>query len=227
MIFFTTIRLSFLTRGVKMRAMCRSSIAAIAVAGALTLTACGGSTDGATPVESSLASKGEAQAPKDQSVTVEEETDVTADNQGLSSNRVCPGIFSDVLECLESNGNFNSFLSALSDVQRDELSTGGPLTVFAPTDDAFEALGEEVLGQLGNDEDFRFEIINRHILDDVYLTPDFFSMDPNFIDVAKFSGVETDLDGVLYVEGAVVAPGDNIVDNGVIHVIDRVLVFQN
>jgi uncharacterized surface protein with fasciclin (FAS1) repeats len=227
MIFFATIRFSLLKKGVKMRASRCSSIAALAVAAALTLTACGGSTDGATPVESSLASKGEAQAPGDQSATVEEETDVTADNQGLSPNRVCPGIFSDVLECLESNGNFNSFLSALSDDQRDELSTGGPLTVFAPTDDAFEALGEEVLGQLGNDEDFRFKILNRHILDDVYLTPDFFSVDPNFIDVAKFSGVETDLDGVLYVEGAVVAPGDNIVDNGVIHVIDKVLVFQN
>lgn len=210
-----------------MKAIRRSLIAAVAVAAALTLAACGGSTDGATPVESSLASKGGAQAPEDQSATVEEEANATADDQGIFPNRVCPGIFSDVLECLESNGNFNSFLSALSDVQRDNLSAGGPLTVFAPTDAAFEALGEEVLGQLGDDEDFRFDILNRHILEGAYLTPDFFGMDPRFIDVAKFSGVETDLDGVLYVEGAVVAPGDNIVDNGIIHVIDKVLVWQN
>ena len=215
-----------------MRAVHRTAVAVISVVAALTLSACGGSTDEATTAESSSAMKGGDSSSEEEVEVVEGEAAVEGieeipDTSGLSSNKVCPGVNSDIFECLESNGNFNSFLSALSDVQRDELSTGGPLTVFAPTDDAFEALGEEVLGQLGDDEDFRFKILNRHILDDVYLTPDFFSVDPNFIDVAKFSGVETDLDGVLYVEGAVVAPGDNIVDNGVIHVIDKVLVFQN
>jgi uncharacterized surface protein with fasciclin (FAS1) repeats len=212
-----------------MRAMRRTAIAVISVVAALTLSACGGSTDGATTVESSSAIKGGVEAAEDVlERIVEEEPDAMTDDQELSSNSVCPDISpADIVACLESNGNFNSFLSALSDLQRDELSTVGPLTVFAPTDDAFEALGEEVLGQLGEDEDFRFEILNRHIVDGAYPTPDFFGMDPRFIDVAKFSGVETDLDGVLYVEGAVVAPGDNIVDNGIIHVIDKVLVWQN
>jgi hypothetical protein len=52
-------------------------------------------------------------------------------------------------------------------------------------------------------------------------------VDPNFIDVAGFTGVETDLNGVLFVEGAVVDPGDNLLDNGYIHVINKVLIPGN
>lgn len=212
-----------------MRAMRRSVVAVVSVAAALTLSACGGSTDGATSVELSSAAKGGVAESQEEPESAEgEATEVEIeeipDTSELPSNRVCPGVFSDILTCLESNGNFNYFLTGLSDIQRDELASVGPLTVFAPTDEAFEALGDEVLGLLQEDEGLREEILARHIVEGAYLTPDFFREDPRFIDVVGFSGVETDLDGVLYVEGAVVNPGDNIVDNGIIHVIDQVLV---
>lgn len=217
-----------------MRAMRRSVVAVVSVAAALTLSACGGSTDGATSVESSSAAKGgvaesqeEPEAAEGEATdgeATEVETEEIPDSSELSSNSLCPGVFWDVLRCLDSNGNFKYFLTGLSDVQLDELASGGPLTVFAPTDEAFEALGDEVLGLLQEDEGLREEILARHIVEGAYLTPDFFREDPRFIDVVGFSGVETDLDGVLYVEGAVVNPGDNIVDNGIIHVIDQVLV---
>jgi uncharacterized surface protein with fasciclin (FAS1) repeats len=211
--------------------MRRTAIAVVSVAAALTLSACGGSTDEATSGESSSVIKGGALTSEEEVEIVEEEVaegiEEIPDTSGLSSNRVCPGVYSDLVVCLESNGNFSYFLSYLNDAQRNELSTSGPLTVFAPTDEAFKALGDETLGLLDKDEKLRKEIIAHHIVEGAYQTPDFFNVDPNFIDVAGFTGVETDLNGVLFVEGAVVDPGDNLLDNGYIHVINKVLIPGN
>ena len=218
-----------------MRAMRRTAIAVFSVVAALTLSACGGSTDEATTAESSSAMKGGALNSEEKAesaevegiLEAEVETEEIPDTSGLSSNRVCPGVNSDIFECLESSGDFSYFLSILNDAQRNELATSGPLTVFAPTDDAFEALGDEAQGLLDEDEDLRKEVVAHHIVKGAYLTPDFFRENPRFIDVAGFSGVETDLNDVVYVEGAAVGPGDNLLDNGIIHVINKVLIPGN
>jgi uncharacterized surface protein with fasciclin (FAS1) repeats len=203
-----------------MRAMRRTAIAVVSVAAALTLSACGGSTDGATTSESSSAIKGGVEAGD----AIEEEAELEADSQGLSANNVCPDVSpADILSCLESNGNFTNFLSGLNGDLVDELSKGGPLTVFAPTDDAFEALGDEVLALVSEDEEWLSKIMAHHIKDGVYYTPDFLEGGIKFLDLTGFSDIETDTNGVLFVDGAVVTSGDNVVDNGIIHVIDKVL----
>ena len=215
-----------------MRVIRRTAIAVVSVVAALTLSACGGSTDEATTAESSSAMKGGALSSEEEVEVAEGEAAVEGieeipDTSGLSSNRVCPGVNSDIFECLESSGDFSYFLSILNDAQRNELATSGPLTVFAPTDDAFEALGDEAQGLLDEDEDLRKEVVAHHIVKGAYLTPDFFREKPRFIDVAGFSGVETDLNDVVYVEGAAVGPGDNLLGNGIIHVINKVLIPGN
>ena len=215
-----------------MRVMRRTAIAVVSVVAALVLSACGGSTDESTTAESSSAMKGGALSSEEEVEVLEGEAAVEGieeipDTSGLSSNRVCPGVNSDIFECLESSGDFSYFLSILNDAQRNELATSGPLTVFAPTDDAFEALGDEAQGLLDEDEDLRKEVVAHHIVKGAYLTPDFFREDPRFIDVAGFSGVETDLNDVVYVEGAAVGPGDNLLNNGIIHVINKVLIPGN
>jgi uncharacterized surface protein with fasciclin (FAS1) repeats len=193
--------------GARMRAMRRTAIAVVSVAAALTLSACGGLTEGATTIESSSAIKGGAAEPVDGSAVIEEETDVMADDQELSSNSVCPDISpADIATCLESNGNFTYFLTGGLGYLLDNQFNGGPVTVFAPTDDAFKALGVEFLDLLSEDTELVEKIIAHHVKDGVYLTPDFFVDDPRFIDVVGFCEVIGDLDGVLTVDGAVVAP---------------------
>lgn len=231
-----------------MRAMRRTSVAVVSLAAALALSACGGSTDSATTGETSSAIKGGVQDAEDDPAASEVEAEVEAeaeaeaeaevveaeveaDNQELPSNDVCPDLKrADIFTCLQSNGNFTIFLNItrLNDDLREDLYTGGPFTVFAFTDDAFEAtfeaLGEKALGLLYEDEELLRKILTHHIKDGVYDTDDLFTGGSEFLDDVGFSAIEESLDGVITVDGAVVTSRDNVVDNGIIHVIDKVLI---
>ena len=239
-----------------MQAMRRTAIAIVSVVAALTLSACGGSTDSATTGETSSAIKGGVQDTEDDPAASEVEAEVEAvaeaeaeaeaeseaeaevveaeveaDDQELPSNDVCPDLRrADIFTCLQSNGNFTIFLNItrLNDDLREELYTDGPFTVFAFTDDAFEAtfeaLGEKALGLLDEDEELLRKILTHHIKEGVYDTDDLFTGGSEFLDDVGFSAIEESLDGVITVDGAVVTSGDNVVDNGIIHVIDKVLI---
>jgi len=216
-----------------MRAMRRTSISVISVVAALTLSACGGSTDEATTAESSSAIKGGAliateeaeSAEVDGVAEAEVEAEVAEDSQELSSNRVCPDVSpADIVACLESKDNFLYFLTGGLGYFLDGQFNDGPVTVFAPTDDAFVALGDEVLDRLRKDKECLSKLITHHIKDSVYYTNDLFTGGSKFLDDVGFSAIEESSDGVITVDGAVVTSGDNVVDNGIIHVIDKVLI---
>src|SRR5690349_1302711 len=58
-----------------------------------------------------------------------------------------------IVETAVANGNFTKLAEALVATNLDDtLSGAGPFTVFAPTDAAFAALGEETLSSLSNEE---------------------------------------------------------------------------
>ncbi len=210
-----------------MRAMRRTSIVVVSIAAALTLSACGGSTDEATTAESSSAVKGGVEAEE----AIEEEAELEADNQELSSNRVCPDVSpTDIVACLESKDDFESkdsflyFLTGGLGYILEEQFNDGPVTVFAPTDDAFVALGDEVLERLRQDEECLSKLITHHIKYSIYGTDDLFKGGSKFLDDVGFSAIEESSDGVITVDGAVVTSRDNVVGNGIIHVIDKVLI---
>ena len=213
-----------------MRAMRRTSISVISVVAALTLSACGGSTDEATTAESSSAIKGGALSSEEEVEVLEGEAAVEGieeipDTSGLSSNRVCPDVSpADIVACLESKDNFLYFLTGGLGYFLDGQFNDGPVTVFAPTDDAFVALGDEVLDRLREDEECLSKLITHHIKDSVYYTDDLFTGGSKFLDDVGFSAIEESSDGVITVDGAVVTSRDNVVDNGIIHVIDKVLI---
>ena len=213
-----------------MPAMRRTSISVISVVAALTLSACGGSTDEATTAESSSAIKGGALSSEEEVEVLEGEAAVEGieeipDTSGLSSNRVCPDVSpADIVACLESKDNFLYFLTGGLGYFLDGQFNDGPVTVFAPTDDAFVALGDEVLDRLREDEECLSKLITHHIKDSVYYTDDLFTGGSKFLDDVGFSAIEESSDGVITVDGAVVTSRDNVVDNGIIHVIDKVLI---
>lgn len=213
-----------------MRVMRRTAIAVVSVVAALTLSACGGSTDEATTAESSSAMKGGALSSEEEVEVLEGEAAVEGieeipDTSGLSSNRVCPDVSpADIVACLESKDNFLYFLTGGLGYFLDGQFNDGPVTVFAPTDDAFVALGDEVLDRLREDEECLSKLITHHIKDSVYYTDDLFTGGSKFLDDVGFSAIEESSDGVITVDGAVVTSRDNVVDNGIIHVIDKVLI---
>ena len=102
------------------------------------------------------------------------------------------------------------------------LSGPGPFTLFAPTDAAFNALPAGTVPALLNDIPTLTNILLHHVVGDSVMS----SMLSNGQIVTTLLGtdltVTIDTTGV-YIDGAMVTVVDVIADNGVVHVIDAVL----
>jgi len=131
----------------------------------------------------------------------------------------------DIVDLAVADGRFTTLVSAVQKAElADDLKTGGPYTVFAPTDDAFAALPEGTLDAVVAD----FETLNNVIL--YHLVPGMFMAES----VAKETSLGTALgqplsiaahsDGTVTVNDAQIIITDIPATNGVIHVIDAVLI---
>ena len=103
----------------------------------------------------------------------------------------------------------------------DELRASGPLTVFAPSDDAFKAVPAKTLEALAADPVQLKAVLNYHVIDGRMTAAD-----------VRQGGAKTHQGGNLSlakagsfvtVDDAVVQQADIVATNGVAHVIDRVL----
>lgn len=101
----------------------------------------------------------------------------------------------------------------------------GPLTVFAPTNDAFAKLPTATLDALKADTAMLKEVLTYHVLPAKVTSADITGMGgmgtPETANGAKLN--VTTIDGSVYVNDAKVIKADVPADNGVIHVIDTVL----
>jgi len=101
------------------------------------------------------------------------------------------------------------------------LSADGPFTLFAPTNSAFLKLGIKTLVKLLQNKDELIDILKYHVVSDVY-----FSAGLSNGDVATLNGksvkISVNSKGVM-VNKAKVLFADFNTNNGVIHIIDRVL----
>ena len=104
----------------------------------------------------------------------------------------------------------------------DALSGEGPFTVFAPTDDAFDALPEGTLDAVLADMDLLTSILTHHVAEGSVLSTDL----ANGMMVTTLNGTELmvtiDANGVM-IDNAMVTIADIVADNGVVHVINAVL----
>ena len=106
----------------------------------------------------------------------------------------------------------------------ETLSTGGPYTVFAPTDDAFAALPAGVLdGLLADPNGLLTEILFYHVVGASALSTDL-SDGQEIVTLNGNSVLVTINGGNVFINDAQVIVADLIADNGVVHVIDAVLV---
>lgn len=187
-----------------MRVMRRTAIAVVSVAAALTLSACSSTTDEATTTESSAA--------------VEESAIEEADEM---VGEVSVGTIVDVAS---SNPDFSTLVAAINAAGLVETLSGeGPFTVFAPTNEAFAALPAGVLDALllPENKDALVKILTYHVVPGTVLAADIADGD-----VATVEGMNVTLstaNGVT-VNGANVVTADVLAANGVIHVVDAVLV---
>jgi len=127
----------------------------------------------------------------------------------------------DLLSTLDERGDFTVLVSALRDTGLDEaLASGETFTLFAPTDEAFAALPEGTLESLSAEK--LTEILRYHVLAGSVPSQDAVTLD----DAPTVQGTDLALataDGQLMVNDATVTEADIQASNGVIHVIDSVL----
>ena len=134
----------------------------------------------------------------------------------------------DIVDTAASAGQFNTLVAAVE--AADLVSTlkgDGPFTVFAPTDEAFAALPEGTVENLLKPEnkDQLISVLTYHVVAGKIMSSDIAGTTAM---VESVQGSELDVnatDGVT-VDGATVVTADIETDNGVIHVIDRVVLPQ-
>ncbi len=134
---------------------------------------------------------------------------------------VAPGT---IVEIAVADGRFTTLVAAVQAAGLvDALNGDGPLTVFAPTDDAFAALPEGTVEALLNDIPALTEILLYHVVEGRAVAADVVTLDS----VTTLQGGEVAIevtDAGVVLNGSVnVIITDIIASNGVIHVIDAVL----
>jgi uncharacterized surface protein with fasciclin (FAS1) repeats len=130
---------------------------------------------------------------------------------------------SDIVQTAISAGNFTTLATALTEAGLvDALSGKGPFTVFAPTDEAFEKLPEGTLASLLKDKDALKNVLLYHVV-----SGDITSQQITKLNDAKtLNGSDIKIkiaDGKVMVNDSQVIGADVMASNGIIHVIDTVL----
>jgi uncharacterized surface protein with fasciclin (FAS1) repeats len=187
--------------------------AVAAITGLVVLSACGSDSNDADDAAETTEAPAATEAP------AEDMTETTEGGEDMADE---PGTIVDVAI---ANGSFETLVAAVAAADLVEtLSSEGPFTVFAPTDDAFAALPEGLVDCLLLEEnvDALSAILTYHVVAGEVLSTDL-TAGP----VATVQGEEITVDltdGVTLNETVTVVAADVDASNGVIHVIDGVLV---
>jgi transforming growth factor-beta-induced protein len=130
-----------------------------------------------------------------------------------------------LVDIAASDGNFKTLVAALTAAGLDKTLAGaGPFTVFAPTDAAFAKLPAGTVENLLKPEnkDTLVQILTYHVVSSKLLAADISKL-ASADTVAKLPvSVKVDM-GKVMVNNATVTKADIVASNGVIHVIDTVL----
>lgn len=132
---------------------------------------------------------------------------------------------SDIVDTAVAAGSFNTLVAAVKAAGLvDTLKSEGPFTVFAPTDAAFAALPEGTVENLLKPENKEtlVKILTYHVLSGKVMSTDIAGkqLSPTTVEGSTVDINATD--GVM-VDGANVVTADIDTTNGVIHVIDKVI----
>ena len=127
-----------------------------------------------------------------------------------------------IVEIAQSDGRFGTLVQALQAADLvDTLNGDGPFTVFAPTDDAFEQLDNDVLNTLMDDKDKLTKVLTYHVADDRYTARDLEGL--SRLTTLTGDDLQVSSETNLRVDEATIVQTDVEADNGIIQVIDQVI----
>jgi len=134
----------------------------------------------------------------------------------------------DIVDTAVGAGSFKTLVTAVSKAGLVETLKGkGPFTVFAPTDDAFAKLPAGTVGELIKPENKEklTSILTYHVVAGKVMAKDVVKLSE--AETVQGSSVDIKVtDGKVYIDGAQVVKADIETSNGVIHVIDSVILPQ-
>jgi uncharacterized surface protein with fasciclin (FAS1) repeats len=131
----------------------------------------------------------------------------------------------DIVDTAVGAGSFGTLVAAVQAAGLVETLKGeGPFTVFAPTDEAFAALPEGTVESLllPENKDQLTAILTYHVIPGAVMSTDIAGQE---LSVATVNGAEVDINATsgVMIDGATVTTADIVASNGVIHVIDQVI----
>ena len=130
----------------------------------------------------------------------------------------------DIVDTAVADGRFTTLATALTEAGLIETLKGeGPFTVFAPTDDAFAALPDGTLEGLLADKEALTDVLLYHVVSGKVMAADVVTLESADTVLGKPVSIKVDGDKV-YVNDSQVIITDIETSNGVIHVIDAVLI---
>jgi uncharacterized surface protein with fasciclin (FAS1) repeats len=127
----------------------------------------------------------------------------------------------DIVDTAVGAGNFKTLAAALTAAGLiDTLKGPGPFTVFAPTDAAFAKLPPGTVDALLKDKAKLTAILTYHVVSGKVMAAD---VKAGMVKTVQGSEIKVTTNNGVMVDGAKVTATDIVADNGVIHVIDSVI----
>ena len=133
----------------------------------------------------------------------------------------------DIVDTAVSAGNFKTLVAAVEAAGLvDTLKGDGPFTVLAPTDEAFAKLPEGTVASLLKPENKAklAAILTYHVIPGKAMAADVVKLDAKTVKTVQGGGIQVSVNGgTVMVNDAQVIKTDIACSNGVIHVIDTVI----
>ncbi|WP_170332711.1 fasciclin domain-containing protein [Ruegeria arenilitoris] len=145
----------------------------------------------------------------------------------VGTSAFADGHSKDIVDTAVGAGSFETLVAAVQAADLvDTLKGEGPFTVFAPTDDAFAALPEGTVETLllPENKDQLVAVLTYHVVPGKVMSSDL--SDDMTAATVQGGDITIDLDNGVMVNDANVVQADIETSNGVIHVIDKVILPQ-
>lgn len=129
----------------------------------------------------------------------------------------------DIVDTAVNAGSFTTLVTAVKAAGLvDTLKGAGPFTVFAPTDEAFAKLPEGTVDGLLKDVAKLKEILTYHVVSGKVMAADVSKL--KTATTVQGTDVKIDASSGVKINDSTVTTADVATDNGVIHIIDTVLI---
>ena len=142
----------------------------------------------------------------------------------ISGNKKGEGSKKDIVTIAVESGTFNTLAKALTETGLVEtLKADGPYTVFAPTDEAFAKLPKGTIEALLKDKEALKKILLYHVVSGKVTSKEVVKL--NKAETLEGQNVKIKvIDGSVMINNSKVTTADVMASNGVIHIIDTVLI---